>query len=684
VTVDGARLFQMLPHVLRERDAGAQGALRDLVEVLAEQLGVVEDDLLQLYDDLFIETCDDWVIPYIGALVGVGGLHPETEAGKRARAEVAHTLGYRRRKGTAGVLQDLARDVTGWPALAREERFHLVSTQHLDHVRPDHPGTPDLRDMARMHRVGTPFERVTRTVEVRRAADGGKANLPNLSLYLWRLLALPIHEAPATRIGPGRWVVSPLGHDAPLFHAPSAPGVSPLGFLDLPQALPRWALREALQGPLPRVYGRGPAGERLSFGLWVNGVEIPRARVHACDLSDDPGNPGAWARVPQADYAIDPVLGRIALPVNVPDLDAAPAEVRVFYFYGAAAELGGGEYARAERFTELPTRWQVAQRAPWVHTEIRARFPLPAGESGAVQVEDSERYAETPRIELGADQRVELRAANQRRPHLALGGDLVVTGLAGAEVTLNGLLISGGRVLVPQNAALARLRLVDCTLVPGRDLTRAGEPANPAAESLAVFQPDLEVELIRCVVGRLQVARGSQVKAQDSIIDATASDRMAFSGPNGEVGGDLALEACTVIGTVRAGRLDASNCVLHASHPAEPPVLAERRQQGCLRFSYVPPGSVVPRTHACVPTGAEDTVPRPEFVSTRYGQPAYGLLAPATPAAIQSGADDESEMGALHHQFAPQRLANLALRLDEYLRFSLEAGVSFARAPEME
>ena len=42
-----------------------------------------------------------------------------------------------------------------------------------------------------------------------------------------------------------------------------------------------------------------------------------------------------------------------------------------------------------------------------------------------------------------------------------------------------------------------------------------------------------------------------------------------------------------------------------------------------------------------------------------------------------TGADDESEMGAFHDLYQPQRETNLALRLKEYLRFTLEAGVYY-------
>jgi hypothetical protein len=44
---------------------------------------------------------------------------------------------------------------------------------------------------------------------------------------------------------------------------------------------------------------------------------------------------------------------------------------------------------------------------------------------------------------------------------------------------------------------------------------------------------------------------------------------------------------------------------------------------------------------------------------------------------IREGADDEAEMGAFHELFEPQRETNLRVRLDEYLRFGLEAGIFY-------
>jgi hypothetical protein len=107
------------------------------------------------------------------------------------------------------------------------------------------------------------------------------------------------------------------------------------------------------------------------------------------------------------------------------------------------------------------------------------------------------------------------------------------------------------------------------------------------------------------------------------------------------------------------------------------PLVAERRQEGCVRFCYVPPGSVTPRRFRCVPDAGHPDV-LPHFTSLRYGDPGYGQLRQATDPSIREGADDGGEMGVLHALFQPQRETNLRVRLEEYLRFGLHAGIFYA------
>jgi hypothetical protein len=65
----------------------------------------------------------------------------------------------------------------------------------------------------------------------------------------------------------------------------------------------------------------------------------------------------------------------------------------------------------------------------------------------------------------------------------------------------------------------------------------------------------------------------------------------------------------------------------------------------------------------------------PVFNSVRYGMPVYCQLAECCAEEIKSGADDESEMGVYHHLFQPQRMANLRVRLDDYIPARMDVGI---------
>ena len=64
------RLYELLPAVHRVRDAAEGAPLRAYLGVIAEQIAVLEESLDQYYDDQFVETCSEWVLPYLGDLLG--------------------------------------------------------------------------------------------------------------------------------------------------------------------------------------------------------------------------------------------------------------------------------------------------------------------------------------------------------------------------------------------------------------------------------------------------------------------------------------------------------------------------------------------------------------------------------------------------------------------------------------
>ena len=187
MSFDADRLYELLPAIHRIRDQEQGGPLRALLSVIADQATILEEDLAQLYDDQFIETCAPWVVPYIGDLIGITGLSGTRTGIITPRAEVAHTIGYRRRKGTAAVLEQLARDVTSWPARAVEFFQILATTQYMNHLRPENKSFVNVRDANRLAYLGSAFEHLngsedlTHTVDVRRIASGrGRYNIPNV------------------------------------------------------------------------------------------------------------------------------------------------------------------------------------------------------------------------------------------------------------------------------------------------------------------------------------------------------------------------------------------------------------------------------------------------------------------------------------------------------------------------
>ncbi|HET8764717.1 MAG TPA: hypothetical protein VFM52_05815, partial [Rhodanobacter sp.] len=190
-----------------------RGPLKALLTVIAEQVAGLEENIEQLYDDQFIETCANWAVPYIADLIGYRALDPRLQGRLgSARAEVANTIRFRRRKGTAAILEELALNITDWDAAVVEFFLRLATTQYLNHIRRDHLGTANLRRVDALEAIGTPFDRLAHTADVRRIASGrGRYNIPNIGIFLWRVGSHKLTESPAFRVDARRYLFSPLG-----------------------------------------------------------------------------------------------------------------------------------------------------------------------------------------------------------------------------------------------------------------------------------------------------------------------------------------------------------------------------------------------------------------------------------------------------------------------------------------
>jgi hypothetical protein len=726
------RLYDLMPSLYRILDDDQGHVMRGLVGLVNQQADLLRDDVERLWDDFFVETCQRWVVPYLGDLIGnVPLLDPAMEPGAataeelftdltgpslavpspvRSRADVAHTISYRRRKGTPAMLEELARDVTGWGALVTEFFQRLGWTQHLEHLRRGAAHAPHLGDVDAARRTAGPWDRAQHHVDVRAiSAHEGWFNISNLGIFVWRLMAQPRTRVTPRQAG-AAWQLtfSPLGNDVPIFSAGDA---APLGTgrtreeaLDTPlrPAALFADLRSLPVGPVDssRWYGVEGAARLV---IRDNGVVVPASQIGCANLD----RWTAFSRPSGTRVLVDPALGRLAVPTG-----RNPAQLEVSFCEGFVADLGGGEYERSAWLVDNfdgPPEITVSGGGTALQTALTGRTPV--DHKTVVRIVDNATYDLTGDLTLAADERLVIEAANAKRPLVRLpSGEITVrtaTNDTDASLTLGGLLVEGGlRVM----GDLRLLRLLHTTLVPGRSVLPGAGVTGPSlwvrpSAGVVTLNARLEVQIAASIVGALRLPEHvAGLWLLDCIVDGITADgdpkgKAICDGPgtSGPVGH---LERTTVLGSVLLSQapMISESILTHA-------VRVERTQKGCVRFSYVTPASETPRKYRCqpdlaiaaaldqrrrdaaadgvvLPPGWElpivtaiGTALVPAFTAEQYGDPGYAQLHDTCPVGIATGAEDGAEMGAFCQQKNPQREANLRLRLDEYLPVGLEVGL---------
>jgi hypothetical protein len=751
MTANQDRLYELLPAIHRLRDVEKGYPLRALMRVVGEQVSAVEDNINQLYNNWFIETAEDWAVPYIAKLVGY---EPVGEAGIAAdasspmakvlspRREIANTLAFRRRKGTLALLELIADAAADWPARAVEFYTHLVWAQNINHLQLDRPALASFRNAKRLFEASGPFDTLAHSVDVRRASSrhgAGRYNIPNVGLFVWRLKPYALVKAPAACIeaeGRNCFTFSALGNDTQVFNAnirqqePTAIAQK----INLPIAISRRDLEE--RTTLPPLSNQAAAdfyGQGKSIAIFAPNSEaaidelgyVPPKNVVVTDLTD-------WqARPPLGKIALDPELGRFVFPMR----DLKVKEVRVNYNYGFSADMGGGPYVRQLSQPAQSQMYHVA-KAPgdasnhagigaaidqWRKDQALLKPEPPATDpafnewpeqaqklkSTVIEITDNEAYTERLAIRLQPGEYLQIRAASGKRPVIRLLDQIVdqpdsfsIRGGAGSRLVLDGLLIAGNalRVVGPISdiethtlaGDLCDVTIRHCTLVPGWWLECDCEPTQPTKPSIELEDSGAKLRISHSIIGAIHVFANErhhdpvEIEISDSIVDATSQKNPTLMAKGGSLAfAKLNITRSTLIGPV----------LVHALELAENSIFLNgirvaRRQLGCVSYCYVPPGSRTPRRYHCQPdlvvqkaeadeADMEASRVTPVFTSLRYGRPAYCQLADTCAAEIKRGADDESEMGAFHDLFQPQREAILRARLNEYTPADMDAGPIF-------
>ena len=552
-----SKLWALLPEVYRNDDSLAldePGPLRELLERIAVQVAVVRRSLDRLWDDQSIESCDDWVIPYIAALVDTN-LVPAMDA-RGQRLDVANTINYRRRKGTLGLVEQLAADVTGWECRAVEFFRRLGRRRHgLDPElgRPadsDDPssarrfqlaeglagqltgtaagGLADLRVAAGAAATGTAFDEFHHRVDVRRGVGAlGWYGIHKVGLFLWRARSIEVDRATPVPVAgcPGHFSFDPTGRQIALWQADARP---PEGYGEHWRPLAQWQV----PGPLSQlVYDAVRAGHEtpVPAGAWSD----PAASLWPRSLSVSPV--GAGAPLAEKDVEVWPEVGRFEV--------GGGAQVEAGYHYGLASLIGAGPYDRRRIGVDAAAEPLPVTRVDGGSAiDLRNALAALAG-SGTVVVTDGLTSTAVANVGSAGVPIVDIvvRATDERRAVVRLGGGAgpwVFLGStaperADARLRLDGILLAGQDVVL--RGGFDEVVLSCCTLDPGTSGGLREPPAlwDPAVDGQELSATRVWIEgtvrtltIDRCILGPVRTRRGGVVEtiaATDSVLQGLPS-----------------------------------------------------------------------------------------------------------------------------------------------------------------
>ena len=681
----GEKLWKLIPGLYRTLDLpDGSGPLREMVDRIGGGFADLRRGIDRLYDNQSIETCDDWVIPYIGDLLAtrlVSCLDARAQ-----RLDVAKTIYYRRRSGTLGLLEELAADISGRDARAVEFFRRLGRTRHqfdpaIGPVPAYHPGQPpgsavieglagatsgtpaggyaDLRNDYAAHASTGAFDEYAHTADLRRGVQSaGWHNISRLGVFVWWLYAFPVRAGTPVSNGatPPCFSFDPSGRRIPLFARSNRIADAAItGFGEDWIAPDEWSL------PVP-----------VSDQLWAAYPD----RLYPTSFSVDLAGGVAPTPRPRSDTRIHPETGTFSF--------ADPSDTTqpvVDYHFGFSSRIGAGGFdERVLELVELPAMSASVSGG----SGFGAALAAIAG-TETVEIADSLTYAgltadlalpvppAAPAVGL-----VAIRARNQARPVIRWAGGgatRTITGQGGSLV-LQGLWLQGADLILAGSFDRVWLRLM--TLDPGTSGSGGGffgkaiDGMDLTPTTLWIEGEVRELIVERCITGPIRCRSGGfveELSAADSIIQAIATHAPTAADPPDPaiegISGEVSLLRCTVLGPLAVHRLSASESIL------DEVAVVEDTQHGCVRFSAYALGSVLhaPYRSVAVPSHG------PLFRSRRFGDPNYARLTRGADAAIigpemgdtiVAGARNESEMGAFGRENVPLRKRGLTAKYEEF------------------
>jgi len=710
------KLWNLLPAVYRAEDStilDRNGPLRELVNRLGGQAAILRRSLDRLWADQSIETCDDWVIAYIGDLLATNLVTSLDERGQRL--DVAKTIYYRRRKGTIAILEEIAADITGWDARVVEFFRRMGRNRHnFDPAiglssETDDPvgnrglqrsqglvgdltqtmigGWADLRNVYGASKAHSAFDEFFYNADVRRGkGQVGWHNIPRLGVFLWRLKSFGLDYTTPVAVkdcsvyytfDPTGRVFDPtdplVGVFAKSSRAFGDRWISPAEW-QLPTPISRSLLEIDLKAKQQELYAKIDPNDNTKAIANSLGVYRKPGRFYELVPAAIP-TPEIPSR-PAPKVTLYPKQGRFKI------LDPQPDEnIYVTYHYGFSSTIGAGTFDRrliGATVTAAPEPTaKIAGGADALATPLTTLAP-----TGTITLTDSLTYTDISNVGSNTTpiNDVTIEAENRKRPVLRPQAEAtnpitwIFYGASGSHLVLTGLLISGIDIVL--QGEFDSVTLNCCTLDPGhfdpdtKKYLTAVDGKELKSSHLWIEAQVNRLTVDHCITGPIATrAFGNviQLSISNSILQTfDAEETLTFTN------GDIHLNRCTLLGRANLHRLEASECILNDI------VQVENRQQGCVRFSAWAKGSLLPRPYESV----EIPPNSPLFTSRVFGHSGYAQLQSGADATILShtgggtasileGAEDGSEMGAFAREKNSIKERSLRIKYEEYMPLGL-------------
>lgn len=469
------KLWNLLPAIYRTQDTdqfGSNGPLRELVNRIGATAAPLKRSIDRLWEDQSIETCDDWVIPYIGALLDTRLVLGLDSRGQRL--DVANTIDYRRRKGTLGVLEQIASDITGWDAKAVEFFRRLGRTRHLidppvgprSGARTDEGrlqaaegligaltrspigGFADLRNVYGATLSRSAFDEFFHNADVRygQGLFGWQA-IPHLGVFVWRLQSFrvgPVTPVPVQGC-PGWYSFDPTGRDIALFAAARSASAFGDSWVSPSEGELPTPISQALLDRDLRLMGESPPA---GVGLYPD--------VLAVYQLSSVWPPDPFLIAPQPPLVLRPERGRFhaATSADTPVVVAS-------YHYGFPSTIGAGTYDRRDETVPVETPDPTVLL---LGGGAALEGALPS--AGTITLNDSLTYCGA--ADLSVSGVLTVRCANLNRPLVRLDAQypwIFTSTSPDACLTFDGLFVSGQDVVL--RGSFASVTMVCSTLDPG-------------------------------------------------------------------------------------------------------------------------------------------------------------------------------------------------------------------------